>query len=113
MGFSATTQAATPLQTARLEMGWKQAQTIHALRQAASDEGLSIATVRSLKTMLSRWENGHDCPDAVSQRLLCRIYGKSSDDLGFSRRGQHVPTLPRVASAVGPELVQYFRNVFA
>jgi len=105
-------QAATPLQAARLEIGWKQTQTIHALRQAANDESVSIATIRSLKTMLSRWENGHDYPDAVGQRLLCRIYGRTPKELGFVREDQGSLVLARVAPAVAPEMVTYFRNVF-
>jgi tetratricopeptide (TPR) repeat protein len=113
MGFSTSTQAATPLQAARLEMGWKQAQTIRALRQAAIDEGVGIAEERSLKTMLSRWENAHDRPDAVYQRLLCRIYECSTDELGLVGEDVNRPAvLPRVAPVIGPGIVDYFRNVF-
>ncbi|GII24639.1 helix-turn-helix domain-containing protein [Planosporangium mesophilum] len=114
MEFSASSQAATPLQAARLELGWKQTQTIRALQQAAVDLGVTIAEERSLKTMLSRWENGHGQIDAVYQRLFCRIYGRDPDELGFV--GDSVNgsiTLQRVAPRVGPELVSYFRNVFA
>src|SRR3954449_3463183 len=81
MSYGTSSQAATPLQAARLEIGWKQAQTIRALLQAAADDGVTIATERSLKTMLSRWENGHDSPDALDQRLLCRIYGQTPEEL--------------------------------
>jgi len=102
------------LQAARLEIGWKQSQTIHALRRAASNEGVSIAEERSLKTMMSRWENGHDRPDALYQRLLCVVYGRTPDELGLanSNPGRAV-VLPRLAPAVGPGIVDYFRNVFA
>lgn len=111
MSFRMSAQAATPLQAARIELGWKQAQTIHALRQAAGDEGLPIASARSLKTMLSRWENGHDCADGVGQRLLCRVYGRTPEDLGFGRRGGAAGPPVKLAPAVGPELVGYFRTV--
>jgi transcriptional regulator with XRE-family HTH domain len=113
MAFDISARATTPLQAARLEIGWKQTQTIYALRQAAEREGLSIATDRSLKTMLSRWENGHDRPDAVSQRLLCRVYGRTAAELGFTSGSLATPTPPRVAPAIGPEMVRYFRSVFS
>jgi transcriptional regulator with XRE-family HTH domain len=112
MAFGASSQAATPLQAARLELGWKQAQTVRALLDAATAAGVTIATERSLKTMLSRWENGHDAPDAVSQRLLCRVYGQGPDELGLARRGSGELDPARVAPPVGNEMVQYFRNVF-
>ena len=113
MGFGATSQAVTPLQAARLELGWKAAQTIRALQDAASVMGVSVATASSLKTMLSRWENGHDVPDATSQRLLCQVYGQSPDELGLAGTGLTVFAKQRITPPVGSEMVQYFRNVFA
>lgn len=112
MGFGTAAQAATPLQAARLEIGWKSAQTIRALREAAANEGVTIASERSLKTMLSRWENGHDVPDALSQRLLCTVYGASAEELGLAGRQTAAPTVPTLTPVVGPDMVQYFRNVF-
>jgi tetratricopeptide (TPR) repeat protein len=112
MSFEMSSHAATPLQAARLEIGWKQTQTIHALRRAADEEGLPVATAQSLKTMLSRWENGQECRDSQYQRLFCRVYGRTPDELGFLREDPEAVVLPRVAPAVGPEMVEYFRNVF-
>jgi tetratricopeptide (TPR) repeat protein len=112
MSYQMSSRAATPLQAARLEVGWKAAQTIRALQQAAADEGVKIATERSLKTMLSRWENGRDCPDALDQRLLCRVYGQTPEELGLLRKDQDMLVLPQIAPAVGPDMVEYFRNVF-
>jgi tetratricopeptide (TPR) repeat protein len=113
MSFGMSSQAATPLQAARLEVGWKQTQTIRALQQAAADDSASIASERSLKTMLSRWENGHDTPDLASQRLLCKVYGQTPEELGFPRKDSPGIVVARVAPAVGHELVDYFGNVFA
>jgi tetratricopeptide (TPR) repeat protein len=107
MSFGMSSEPATPLQAARLEIGWKQTQTIQALRQAGA-----VATVRSLKTMVSRWENGHDSPDALHQRLFCQVYGRTPEELGFVREDQGAIVLPRIAPAVGPEIVRYFGNVF-
>jgi hypothetical protein len=54
MAFEMSARAATPLQAARLEMGWKAAQVVNALQQAATSQGVTIATATSLKTMLSK-----------------------------------------------------------
>ncbi|MEV6489044.1 hypothetical protein AB0M20_10490 [Actinoplanes sp. NPDC051633] len=113
MAFSQSSRAVTPLQAARLEVGWKQAQTIRALQHAAADEGIPIATERSLKTMLSRWENGHDQPDATSRRLLCYVYGQSVEQLGLQSAPATTVAVRSVAPAVGIEIVDYFRNVLA
>ena len=111
MGFGTSSQAATPLQAARLEIGWTQGQSIRALLQAARDEGVSVATERSLKTMMSRWENGHDVPDATDTRLLCRVYGQTPEELGLTRQEPRLAGVSRIAPAVGPEMVKYFSNV--
>src|SRR4051794_41117099 len=84
MAYRVSLHAATPLQAARLEVGWKQTQTIRALQDAASANGTAIAEGHSLKTMLSRWENGQEIRDPVYQRLLCRIYCKTPEELGFA-----------------------------
>ena len=63
--------------------------------------------------MLSRWENGHDVPDAVDQRLLCRAYGQGPDELGLVPAGTGAGSVPRIAPPMGSEMVGYFRNVFS
>lgn len=112
MSFGTSARAATPLQAARLELGWKQTQTVRAMLRAAEEEGITIATERSLKTMLSRWENGHGKLDAVDQRLLCKVYGQSPEQLGLASSRNPVVALSS-SPAVGPEMVRYFRNVLA
>ncbi|WP_189081802.1 tetratricopeptide repeat protein [Mangrovihabitans endophyticus] len=112
MSFGMPTQAKTPLQAARLERGWKASQTIRALLQAADDEGVHIASERSLATMLSRWENGHGGNDPLTQRLLCRVYGQSAEELGLVTATTDATVLPHIAPAVGPEMVHYFKNIF-
>jgi tetratricopeptide (TPR) repeat protein len=112
MSFRRSSTAATPLQAARYELGWTQAQTLHALLQAAADEEETLAQRHSLKTMLSRWENGHEAPDPFYQRFFCRIYGRTPEELGFVRNDPTAIMPTRVAPAVGPEMVEYFRNVF-
>jgi hypothetical protein len=113
MGFKASSVAATELQAARLDLGWTQDRTIRELLQAARDEGVSIAKPSSLKTMLSRWENGHGGPDVVDTRLLCRAYGRTPEELGLAHRDRAPALHARVAPVVGAEMVDYFGNVLA
>jgi tetratricopeptide (TPR) repeat protein len=113
MAYGMSKRAATPLQAARLELGWKQAQTIRALRDAAGGAGATVATATSLKTMLSRWENGQPVQDPLYRRLLCQVYCQTPDELGLTESGVDVPLPSRIAPPVGMEMVQYFRNVFS
>jgi hypothetical protein len=103
-------EAHTALQRTRLELGWKQSRAIAAMTARARESGIRIATPSSLKTMLSRWENGHGQPDAVYQRLLCDIYRQDGEELGFdvmSGAGAEA----RVAPVLDPVTVDYFRAV--
>ncbi|MCM0674672.1 hypothetical protein NCC78_08220 [Micromonospora phytophila] len=105
-------EAATLLQRARLDLGWKQSRVIAALIAEASKQGVRLAGQASLKTMLSRWENGGGQPDGVYQQLFCAIYGLDHEDLGFDepeRRAGRVA--PGVAPAVDQDTADYFRRV--
>lgn len=104
--------AATPLQRMRLQLGWKQARATAALVAEARTRGLTIAEPASLKTMVSRWENGAGQPDATYQTLFAAIYGCDVDELGFdaSRSGSRT-TSSRVAPTMDHETVDYFRSV--
>jgi len=104
-------EAVTPLQAARLARGWTQAQVIFALTQQAKAARVPIADGSSLKTMLSRWENGRGHPDATYQRLFCHLFGLDMDELGFSQPLTTAPAL-RVAPTVNPSTVEYFKNIF-
>ncbi|WP_159104635.1 hypothetical protein [Plantactinospora sp. BB1] len=107
-----TNEGATLLQQARLDLGWKQSKVIAALTAEARRQRVSIAAHTSLKTMLSRWENGSGQPDLVYRRLFCAIYGQNQEELGFEdpqeRFGRQSS---RVAPSLDPETVEYFRNV--
>lgn len=41
------------------------------------------ASAASLKTQLSRWENGHAVPDAVYRELLAELYDRTAHELGL------------------------------
>jgi hypothetical protein len=63
----------TALQTARRKRGWSQARTVWELTRLAESRDMKLASARSLKTALSRWENGHVTP-GYYQDLLCELF---------------------------------------
>ena len=69
----------------RLAAGLKQSTVIRRMVELAAREGVRVAAPASLKTMLSKWENGATMSPAYEQ-LLCRIYG--------IRRPEHVQQRP-------------------
>ena len=80
----------TPLQAARHARGWSQYAAVRALMRLAEHKGVRLrASAASLKTELSRWENGHITPD-YWQTLLCDLYRLTPGELGFS--GHELPS---------------------
>ena len=106
--------ARTRLQAARLERNWKQSHVLAELRRLAQRYRFPIAEGASLKTMLSRWENGHSGIGVDYRRLLCEIYGKDDAELGFTDQQGVSPSDPAeelrqrlaAAASVNPGLVQ-------
>ena len=72
----------TPLQAARHARGWSQARMVWELMRLAKRKEMDVASAVSLKTQLSRWENGHVTPDYY-QALLCELLGAAPGELGF------------------------------
>jgi hypothetical protein len=52
------------------------------LMKLAERKKIGVASAASLKTQLSRWENGHVTPDYY-QALLCELLGATPGELGF------------------------------
>ena len=52
------------------------------LRRLAERKKVNVASATSLKTQLSRWENGHVTPDYY-QALLCELFQSTPGELGF------------------------------
>jgi len=104
--------AVTPLQRMRLQLGWKQARAVAALVAEAEARRLTIAGPASLKTMVSRWENGAGQPDATYQGLFTAIYECDAEELGFdTAREAKGAASSGVAPAMDDETVDYFRSV--
>ena len=74
------------LRDARLDRRWSQSRAIGELQRHARALGVQLPAAASLKTELSRWENGHRTPDAFYQRLFEMAYGRSAEDLGIGQR---------------------------
>lgn len=74
----------TALKKARRQLDWSVAQTLQRLGQLARARGIAIASEPSMRTLLSRWENGHRAVgDAHYRSLLCELYGRTPRELGF------------------------------
>src|SRR5215212_1238349 len=71
------------LRDVRRRLGWKQERTIFELERMAVVTDTRIASRASLKTELSRWENGHTRVRPEYRALFRLIYKSSDNELGF------------------------------
>ena len=71
------------LRAARAERGWSQAGAARALRELAGRRAGPDASAASLKTQISRWENGHALPEPEYRALLSELYGRPPEQLGL------------------------------
>ena len=92
----------TPLQAARHARGWSQPRAAWELIRLAKRKEVHVASAASLKTQLSRWENGHVTPDFY-QALLCELYQATPAELGFGI--QELPSGPGRDSNPGAALI--------
>ena len=75
---------ANRLQSARLAAGWSQTRLIAAMRATSPVSGLTLPSSESLKTNITRWENGRVVPGIEYQQLFQHVYGLTADELGFA-----------------------------
>jgi tetratricopeptide (TPR) repeat protein len=106
----------TSLQTVRRHLGYTAVQVIDLLNRRAHALNLPIATKVSLKTKLSRWENGKEQPSEIYQRLFREVYGRTNAELGFPKEPEEDPEAAELrarlamARTVDPETVEVFRH---
>jgi tetratricopeptide (TPR) repeat protein len=106
----------TSLQAVRRNLGYTAAQVIDLLTRRADALNLPIASKVSLKTKLSRWENGKEQPSETYRRLFREIYGRTNAELGFRDELQEDPEAVELRSrlamarTVDPEVVDVFRH---
>lgn len=74
-----------PLKQARIARGWSQSRAIAELQRLAQQRSTRLPAFSSMKTELSRWENGHRVPDAFYRSLLELAYGVDSAGLGIAQ----------------------------
>jgi transcriptional regulator with XRE-family HTH domain len=93
----------TRLMAARTARGWSQLRLITELERRARALELTLPGRASLKTQVSRWENGHVSPDDLYASLLAEIYettpldldlGLSAKTSAMARRFGATPTGP-------------------
>ncbi len=106
----------TSLQTVRRHLGYTAAQVIDLLTRRADALYLPIANKASLKTKLSRWENGKEHPSEIYRRLFREIYGRTSAELGFPEEPEEEPEAAElrsrlaVARTLDQQTVEVFRH---
>ncbi|RZT88032.1 hypothetical protein EV383_4966 [Pseudonocardia sediminis] len=76
------------LRAARRDRGWSQADAARELSALAERTGVTVAGPASLKTQLSRWENGHATPEPEYRALLGTLYDSAPAGLGLAAEGQ-------------------------
>jgi tetratricopeptide (TPR) repeat protein len=106
----------TSLQGVRRHLGYTAAQVIDLLTRRADALHLPVANKASLKTKLSRWENGKEQPSEIYQRLFREIYGRTNAELGFPDEPEEDPEAAElrsrlaVARTLDRETVEIFRH---
>jgi transcriptional regulator with XRE-family HTH domain len=104
------------LRAARDAQGWSQTEAAHALADLARDRGVPVASPASLKTQLSRWENGHATPEQPYRVLLAELYAESGLDLDPRDHDAHAAPTDRLrarlatATAVDPDVIALWQT---
>lgn len=76
--------APTKLKEVRSTLDYSSNAVISMLLQRAEALNFAVMSPASLKTKLSRWENGHEQVSLAEYRRLFRdIYGRTNEELGF------------------------------
>lgn len=106
--------AATQLQAARRQLGYKASEVIALLLQRAHSLDIAVMTPTSLKTKLSVWENGHEQVSEPYRRLFRDVYGRTNEELGFPPEEDDEATELRsrltIARSVDAATVEAFRR---
>jgi tetratricopeptide (TPR) repeat protein len=106
----------TSLQAVRRQLGYTGAQVIDLLTRRADALHLPIANKASLKTKLSRWENGKEQPSEPYRRLFREVYGRTNAELGLPDEPEEDPEAAELrarlamARTVDPQTVEVFRH---
>lgn len=109
--------ADTPLKQARQRANLKADAVIRRIIELAQRFDIAPMSETSLKTNLSRWENGRQQVSAKYRPLFREIYGRTNEELGFppdeeEEDDEHAELLSRIhrASSVDPPMVEALRH---
>jgi hypothetical protein len=94
----------TALREARLSRRWSQARVLHELNRRANDAGITLPAAATMKTAISRWENGHRAPDEMYRGLFRAVFGLTDEQLGFTDGS----TTPGCPTRINPDLLGMF-----
>jgi transcriptional regulator with XRE-family HTH domain len=101
----------------RQSRGWSQRKLYAELERQARLEGSQIASWASMKTRISKWENGHVVPDEFNRRLLAAVFGVDEDALGYTESAGPVLAPPDSsmvpALAVSADVVTFLEGMFS
>src|SRR4051812_25426517 len=73
----------TQLKAARRARGWSQMRLLSELQRIALLRGVALPSRNSMKTEVSRWENGHVTPTEPYVALLAEVYELNPLELGL------------------------------
>lgn len=76
------------LRAGRIARGWSQSEAARELVDLGRSRGVPVAAPASLKSLLSRWENGHAVPEPHYRALLAGLYGRTAEELGIDGAGE-------------------------
>lgn len=100
------------LQAARRARGWTQRRLMTAMRSSAPSIGLALPlSDDSLKTQLTRWENGRQVPGPEYRQLFRLVYGMTDLELGFPFAESVAPP-PAHTPALSREGLAYYSTLF-
>lgn len=107
--------AETQLQAVRRQLGYKADDVIKMLLRRADALAVPVMSATSLKTKLSRWENGREAVSQPYRRLFRDVYGRTNDELGFpeeeaSDEADELISRLAVARSVDAETVEIFKR---
>lgn len=100
----------------RRGQGWSQERLLAELEHHARRLDRAVPNRNSLRTKLSRWENGHNVPDEVARELLCAALGCSEVELGVGESsapvgGLEPPPSPTSSAAITPDTLQIYKTL--
>ncbi|WP_019874027.1 helix-turn-helix domain-containing protein [Sporichthya polymorpha] len=106
--------AKNKLRAARENRGWSQTRLMRELTRAAGEVGVTLPADDTMRTAISRWENGHRVPEEFYRQLFRAAFGLTDFDLGFAPMA--LPSLgPPVEEwpSVQPDALAQFETILA